>query len=125
MSNAGPRSSGVPASRPSNAGRNPDDDRPTGAAARGRQHPAFLDCDRPVDPAEALALLADAAGVRVDPSESGPSPRDVAGSDAVLVGRVRRDPSHPHGLDLWVTGDNLRKGAALNAVQIALWLRCR
>jgi aspartate-semialdehyde dehydrogenase len=44
---------------------------------------------------------------------------DAAGTDAVLVGRIRRDLSHPRGLDLWVVADNIRKGAALNAVQIA------
>src|SRR5699024_5555938 len=44
---------------------------------------------------------------------------DAAGKDAVFVGRVRRDLSHPRGLDLWVVADNIRKGAALNAVQVA------
>ena len=48
-----------------------------------------------------------------------PMPVDAAGQDAVLVGRVRRDESVKHGLALWVAGDNLRKGAATNAVQIA------
>jgi aspartate-semialdehyde dehydrogenase len=49
-----------------------------------------------------------------------PTPtKDAAGKDAVFVGRVREDISHPCGLDLWVVTDNLRKGAALNAVQIA------
>ena len=47
------------------------------------------------------------------------TPADVAGTDAVYVGRVRDDPSHPTGLQLWVAADNVRKGAALNAVQIA------
>ena len=44
---------------------------------------------------------------------------EAAGSDQVLVGRIRRDPSHPRCLNLWVVGDNLRKGAATNAVQLA------
>ena len=48
-----------------------------------------------------------------------PNPLDAAGQDPVYVGRVRPDPTVPHGLALFVTGDNLRKGAALNAVQIA------
>jgi aspartate-semialdehyde dehydrogenase len=48
-----------------------------------------------------------------------PTPLDVAGKDDVYVGRVREDRSVPNGLNLWVVGDNLRKGAALNAVQIA------
>ncbi len=47
------------------------------------------------------------------------STADFAGLDLVFVGRVRRDPTVPHGLALFVTGDNLRKGAALNAVHIA------
>ena len=44
---------------------------------------------------------------------------DAVGQDPVYVGRIREDISHPMGLDLWVTADNVRKGAALNAVQIA------
>ena len=48
-----------------------------------------------------------------------PTPADAAGRDEVLVGRVRRDPTVERGLCLWVVNDNLRKGAALNAVQIA------
>jgi aspartate-semialdehyde dehydrogenase len=48
-----------------------------------------------------------------------PTPLAAAGSDPVQVGRLRRDPGSRHGLALFVSGDNLRKGAALNAVQIA------
>ena len=48
-----------------------------------------------------------------------PLASDVAGRDEVLVGRIRRDPSHERCLNLWVVGDNLRKGAATNAVQLA------
>ena len=44
---------------------------------------------------------------------------DSAGKDAVLVGRIRKDISHPNGMNLWVVGDNVRKGAALNSIQIA------
>jgi len=47
------------------------------------------------------------------------TPAEAAGEDAVYVSRIRRDPTVPHGLNLWVVSDNLRKGAALNAVQIA------
>ena len=47
------------------------------------------------------------------------TPKEAAGEDAVFVSRIRRDPTVPHGLSLWVVADNLRKGAALNAVQIA------
>jgi aspartate-semialdehyde dehydrogenase len=71
---------------------------------------------------EALALLRAAPGVvvddRVGPGQH-PQPRDVSGRDAVHVGRVRQDPDDPRALSLWVVGDNLRKGAALNAVQVA------
>jgi len=48
-----------------------------------------------------------------------PTPQDISGTDPVYVGRVRQDVSHPNGINLWVVADNLRKGAALNAVQIA------
>ena len=47
------------------------------------------------------------------------TPSEAAGEDQVYVSRIRRDPTIPHGLNLWVVADNLRKGAALNAVQIA------
>ncbi len=72
--------------------------------------------ERPITPEAALALLADAPGVVVTQA---PTPLDATGQDPVFVGRVRADPTVPHGLALFVTGDNLRKGAALNAVQIA------
>jgi aspartate-semialdehyde dehydrogenase len=71
---------------------------------------------------EARQLLRGAPGViLLDGAESRPypTPADVGGSDAVFVGRVREDPSHPRGLQLWVCADNVRKGAAVNAVQIA------
>jgi aspartate-semialdehyde dehydrogenase len=55
-----------------------------------------------------------------DPSVSlYPQPWTAAGLDDVLIGRIRRDPSHPNGLAMWIVADNLRKGAALNAIQIA------
>jgi aspartate-semialdehyde dehydrogenase len=70
--------------------------------------------------AEAAAVLARAPGVRLEADGDGaPTPLDAAGIDPVLVGRLREDPSQDRTLDLWVTGDNLRKGAALNGVQIA------
>ncbi len=71
---------------------------------------------------EARAILSMAPGVQLydDPSHGlYPLPIDVAGTDAVYVGRIRKDESIPHGLNLWVVADNLRKGAALNAIQIA------
>ncbi|PIC01710.1 aspartate-semialdehyde dehydrogenase [Caulobacter sp. X] len=72
--------------------------------------------ERPVSVAEALDLLGQAPGVVVD---AVPNPLAATGQDPVFVGRVRPDPTVAHGLALFVVGDNLRKGAALNAVQIA------
>lgn len=71
---------------------------------------------------EARQLLSNAPGLVVidDPAaNSYPTPVDVTGRDEVFVGRIRRDPSHERGLQMWVVGDNLHKGAATNAVQIA------
>ena len=81
-----------------------------------------LEFERPMDPQEARKILSNTPGVQVvdDPSaNSYPVPLDAAGEDDVLVGRIRKDWSHPNGLALWVVADNLRKGAALNAIQIA------
>jgi aspartate-semialdehyde dehydrogenase len=75
---------------------------------------AQFEQDIPVE--VALKLLRNAAGVVLADI---PNPLEATGQDAVFVGRVRRDPTVDHGLALFVTGDNLRKGAALNAVQIA------
>jgi aspartate-semialdehyde dehydrogenase len=75
---------------------------------------------RPLSKAEAAEVLRDAPGVRlVDDGDGFPTPLDAAGIDPVLVGRIREDLSEPGSLNLWITGDNLRKGAALNAVQMA------
>ena len=78
--------------------------------------------DRPISPDEAREVLAEAPGVEVrdDPSNDVyPSPLEAAGRDEVLVGRIRRPNGHDDALLLFASGDNLRKGAALNAVQIA------
>jgi len=78
--------------------------------------------DSVISPDEARALWAAFPGIEVvdDPeSERYPTPLEAAGRDAVLVGRVRRDLTHPRGLMFFVVSDNLRKGAATNAVQIA------
>lgn len=79
-----------------------------------------------VDASMAAKILSDAPGVTLDSNigyESAfPTPLETAGADAVHVGRIRDDLTQANTLNLWVTGDNLRKGAALNAVQIAeLW----
>ena len=76
-----------------------------------------------ISASEACDLLRDAPGVELlDGTETGSYPTAVSnasGKDAVFVGRVREDISHPRGINLWVVSDNIRKGAALNAVQIA------
>ncbi|MBV8961025.1 MAG: aspartate-semialdehyde dehydrogenase [Actinobacteria bacterium] len=78
--------------------------------------------ERDITPERARELLAGAAGVTL---VDVPTPLQSAGADACFVGRVRRDESAEHGLALFVSGDNLRKGAALNAVQIAEALLAR
>ena len=75
-----------------------------------------VEFERPITPERALELLATAPGVELSAC---PNPLEATGKDAVFVGRVRKDPTVPNGLALFVVGDNLRKGAALNAVQIA------
>ncbi|MFM7599627.1 MAG: aspartate-semialdehyde dehydrogenase [Pseudanabaena sp.] len=74
------------------------------------------------NPDKAREILATAAGVKLVEDFTKnyfPMPIDASGKDEVLVGRVRQDISHPNGLELWICGDQIRKGAALNAVQIA------
>ena len=81
-----------------------------------------IEFDRPVPVDEARRVLAEAPGVTLVDDRANnrfPMPGDVTGKDAVAVGRIRRDLSHPNGLELWLCGDQIRKGAALNAVQIA------
>jgi aspartate-semialdehyde dehydrogenase len=76
----------------------------------------------PLSPTECRELLSRAPGVVVVDSPADgvyPLAMDAAGRDEVLVGRIRRDPSHERCLNLWLVGDNLRKGAATNAVQLA------
>jgi aspartate-semialdehyde dehydrogenase len=70
----------------------------------------------PLSAADAQRLAAEAPGVTLDDL---PTPLKAEGRDDVLVGRIRNDESHPRALNMWVVGDNLRKGAATNAVQIA------
>ena len=75
--------------------------------------------DRPVDLAEAKSILASAPGAQLWDDTRVPTPLDSAGIDDVLIGRVRSTVGEPGGISLWAVGDNLRKGAALNAVQLA------
>lgn len=81
-----------------------------------------IEFSQPFAVAEALGLLKAAPGVKVVEDWQAnhfPMPIEASGEDEVLVGRVRRDLSHSCGLELWLSGDQIRKGAALNAVQIA------
>ena len=79
---------------------------------------ATLMFGRPMEPSEAITVLADAPGAELW-LDRVPTPLDCAGRDEVLVGRVRGTLGRPGGINLWAVGDNLRKGAALNAIQIA------
>ena len=81
-----------------------------------------LEFNYPFNPDKAREILATAPGVKLVEDFSKnyfPMPIDASGKDDVLVGRIRQDISHPNGLELWLCGDQIRKGAALNAVQIA------
>ena len=89
---------------------------------RAHAEAVFLELERDATPEAVRAALAAAPGVRVvdDPAARRyPTPREADGGDDVLVGRIRRDPSVERGVCLFLAGDQLRKGAALNAVQIA------
>lgn len=88
----------------------------------GHSEAVHVEFSHPMLPDEAQRILSRAPGVRVldDTSISlYPQPWAAAGSDEVFVGRIRKDASHPNGLAMWIVADNLRKGAALNAIQIA------
>jgi aspartate-semialdehyde dehydrogenase len=88
----------------------------------GHSESVNVQTERDLSPEECRELLSDVSGLVVldDPSDGiYPLAIAAAGRDEVLVGRIRRDPSHERCLNLWVVGDNLRKGAALNAVQVA------
>ncbi|WP_426683178.1 aspartate-semialdehyde dehydrogenase [Xanthomonas translucens pv. undulosa] len=89
----------------------------------GHSEAVAIETTRKVSAEQARALLAAAPGVEVvDERKPGGYPTPVthaSGNDAVYVGRIREDISHPRGLNLWIVSDNIRKGAALNAVQLA------
>lgn len=88
----------------------------------GHSEALHIETKKKITAAEARALLEKAPGVVVmDEHVPGgwPTAVDAAGKDATYVGRIREDLSHPLGLDMWVVSDNVRKGAALNSVQIA------
>ncbi|WP_293373564.1 aspartate-semialdehyde dehydrogenase [Nevskia sp.] len=89
----------------------------------GHSEAIHIETRKKITAAEARALLEKAPGVIViDRHEDGGYPTavsDASGQDATFVGRIREDISHPRGLNLWVVSDNIRKGAALNSIQIA------
>jgi aspartate-semialdehyde dehydrogenase len=88
----------------------------------GHSEAVFVEFENPVTAGEARAALRAAPGVQVEDQriEGGyTTPVEAKGEDAVFVSRIRKDPTVPHGLVFWCVSDNLRKGAALNAVQIA------
>ena len=94
----------------------------------GHSVSANVQTREPLSPDECRELLATSPGLTVidDPGNGlYPTALDAAGRDDVLVGRVRRDPSHERCLNLWIVGNNLRKGAATNAVQVAELLNVR
>ena len=88
----------------------------------GHSEAVHIETRKKISAAEARALLEKAPGVQVldKPVPGGyPTAIEAAGQDATFVGRIREDISHPRGLNLWVVSDNVRKGAALNSIQIA------
>ena len=82
----------------------------------GHAESVWLETEQPLSPEQARELLASAESVRV---EEFPTPGQAAGGDEALVGRIRRDPAANNGVSLFLACDNLRKGAALNGIQIA------
>jgi aspartate-semialdehyde dehydrogenase len=88
----------------------------------GHGQSVFVETTRKISADEVRSLLSSSPGIVVEDDPHAklyPTPHDVAGKDGVYVGRIRTDPSSKNGLALWIVSDNLRKGAALNAIQIA------
>lgn len=95
---------------------------------RAHSEAIWVETERPISPEEARKALEAAPGIVVldNPAEKVyPMPLDVADHDPVYVGRIRADIANPNGLTFWIVGDQIRKGAALNAVQIAEHLIAR
>ena len=95
------------------------------SSLRAHSESVWIETERPISVEEAKKALAAAPGVTLldDPSkELYPMPLDTAGKDDIYVGRVRKDLADDNGLTFWLSGDQIRKGAALNAVQIAEYL---
>ena len=88
----------------------------------GHSEAVFIECKKDIDEKNVRSLLRDANGVTVvdhRADEGYVTPEEVAGEDDVYISRIRKDPSVKNGIVFWCVGDNLRKGAALNTVQIA------
>ena len=92
---------------------------------RSHSESVWIETEKPISPEEARIAVSKAPGVTlVDNPKAGeyPMPLDTAGKDDVYVGRFRKDLANPNGLTFWLSGDQIRKGAALNAVQIGEYL---
>ena len=92
---------------------------------RAHSESIWVETERPISPEEARKAFAEAEGVIVvdNPSEKEyPMPLFIAGKEPVYVGRIRKDITSENGLSFWCVADQIKKGAALNAVQIAEWL---
>ena len=95
------------------------------SSLRSHSESVWIETERPLDIAEVQRAISEAPGctLRDNPAELVyPMPLETAGKDDVFVGRVRKDLCNPNGITLWLSGDQIRKGAALNAVQIAEYL---
>lgn len=94
----------------------------------GHSEAVNIEFENPIDEDEARDLLRESPGLNViDKRDSTGyiTPKEAQGEFPVYVSRIRKDPTVEHGLNMWVVADNLRKGAALNAVQIAELLHAR
>jgi len=85
----------------------------------GHSEAIWIELEEPLSAGQASSVLGDAPSIRVLELPEFPTPKSAAGGDDVLVGRIRADRARPNGLALFLSCDNLRKGAALNAIQIA------
>jgi len=86
----------------------------------GHSEAVHIETRAQISALEVTELLQAAPGIKVMSGEQYPTAVvDAAGTDPVFVGRIREDISHPNGINLWIVADNVRKGAALNSVQIA------
>jgi aspartate-semialdehyde dehydrogenase len=92
---------------------------------RAHSESIWVETERPISVEEAKEAFAKAEGVILqqnDATKDYPMPLDIAGKDPVYVGRIRKDLANPNGLTFWTVSDQIKKGAALNAVQIAEYL---